>query len=131
MDGADREPPDHLTAWFWEVVASGHGDPGRMRAVLETMDVPDLLRFHHELEDAVAELQGEPFDRYLTKDSEDGAMDVAYWVVSQGRDHYHVVFEHPETIPEHVEQHPPGVLHDGVTLSVFHERTGGYPPDRG
>jgi hypothetical protein len=50
--------------------------------------------------------------------------------VSQGRSYYHEVFAQPETIPENVEAHPPGVLHDGITSTVYCERTGGYPPDR-
>jgi hypothetical protein len=35
--------------------------------------IDELTAFHYALEDAVAELPGEPFTEYLTKDSEDGA----------------------------------------------------------
>lgn len=126
---AGPEPPD-LSDWFWEIIASAHGDVDRMREILGELPVADLLRFHYELEDAVCEFQDEPFSEYLTKNSEDGATDVAYWVVSQGRDCYHGIFARPQTIPEDVEWHPAGVLHDGITLAVFYDRTGDYPPDR-
>jgi hypothetical protein len=128
--GADELEPPELSDRFWEVVASAKGDAARMREILTAMDPADLLRFHYELEDAVCELLDEPFTAYLTKASEDGATDVAYWVVSQGRAAYHAVFAKPETIPADVERHPPGVLHDGITLTVYHERTGDYPPYR-
>lgn len=127
---SESEPPDHLSDWFWEVIAAARGDVARMRKLLDELGRGDLLRFHYELEDAVCEFQDEPFSAYLTKNSEDGAIDVAYWVVSQGRDYYHEIFAHPERIPEDVERHPPGVVHDGITLTVFYERTGEYPPCR-
>jgi hypothetical protein len=127
-DGPD--PPDHLSDWFWDVIAQAGGDVPRMRAILNELDVPDLRRFHEELEDAVCELLDEPFTEFLTDASEDGATDVAYWAVSQGRAYYHELFAHPERIPRDVERHPLGVLHAGITLAVYFDRTGEYPPYR-
>lgn len=126
---AGPEPPE-LSDWFWELIASAHGDVARMQDILDDeLSVADLLRFHYELEDAVCEFQDEAFSQYLTG-SEDGAIDVANWVVSQGRDYYYEIFAHPERIPEDVEWHPRGVLHDGITLGAYYERTGDFPPDR-
>lgn len=127
---AEPLAPIELSDWFWNIIASADGDVPRMREILNTLDVADLRRFHYDLEDAVAELLDEPFTRYLTRNSEDGATDVAYWAVSQGRTYYEGLYEHPETIPEHVEYHPPGVLHDGITLAVYEDRTGEMMPDR-
>ena len=122
--------PIELSDWFWNIIASAHGDVPRMREILTAMDVADLRRFHYELEDAVAELLDEPFTHYITRNSEDGATDVAYWAVSQGRAYYEGLYEHPETIPVDVEYHPAGVLHDGITLAVYEDRTGDMLPDR-
>lgn len=129
-DGGQGDPPDHLSDWFWDVVASAGDDSERMRAILEELDLAQLRRFHEELEDAVCELLDEPFTRFMTNESEDGAVDVAYWAVSQGREYYRDLFAHPDKIPYHVEWHPPGVLHDGMTLGVYFDRTGEYPPER-
>jgi hypothetical protein len=127
---SESDPPNHLSDWFWEVIASARGDVAQMQTILDELDVPSLLRFHYELEDAVCEFQDDMFAEYLTKESEDGAIDVAYWVVSQGRDYYHEIFAYPERIPRDVEWHPRGVLHDGISLGAYYERTGEWPPDR-
>ena len=115
---------------FWETIAQAQGDAACMRAILEESSIDELAEFHYDLEDAVAELLDEPFTEYLTKDSEDGATDVAYWAVSQGRAYYTRLFEQPHTIPRTVEDREFGVLHDGITLGVYFERTGTYPPYR-
>ena len=128
--GAVTNEAIELSDWFWDVIASAGGDVARMREILNELDPADLRRFHYELEDAVAELLDEPFTQYLTKNSEDGAIDVAYWAVSQGRTYYEGLYKYPETIPEHVEWHADGVLHDGITLTVYAERTGEELPDR-
>ena len=95
---------------------------------LRTMPVPDLLRFHDELLDAVAELQGEPYTDHMVA-SEDGQEDVAHWVVSQGRVYYEQVLAAPETIPYSVEDRPTATLYAGVTLVIYRSRTGEDPPD--
>lgn len=122
----EPEPPYHLSDWFWSVVE----DERPIRELLDAMPVEDLLRFHYELEDAVAEFQDERFYGYITSDSEDGAIDVANWAVSQGRTYYERVFEHPEELPWNVERYPTSRLTDGITLVVFYDRTGDYPPYR-
>jgi len=116
--------------WFWKTIAAAQGDPARVRTILDELTVEQLTAFHFDLEDTVAELLDEPFTEYLTKYSEDGATDVAYWAVSQGRDYYAGLSDRPHTIPRDVEDRDHGVLHDGITLSVFYDRTGTYPPDR-
>ena len=98
------------------------------RALLSTMPIPALLRFHDELLDAAAELQGEPYANHM-EESEDGQEDIAHWVVSQGRAYYEQVLAHPETIPYTVEDKPAAALHVGSTLVVYRSRTGEDPPD--
>lgn len=107
---------------FWSVIESA--DP---LTRLRTMPIPDLLRFHDELLDAAAELQGEPYTDHMVA-SEDGQEDVAHWVVSQGRAYYERVLARPEAIPYSVEDKPTATLYAGVTLVVYRSRTGEYPP---
>ena len=122
---------DEPSAWFWDVIASADGDVARMREILTTeLTLPELRRFTYELETAVADVVYDPvFAPYLTQESEDGALDVGYWAVGQGRTYYEGLFEHPETIPEHVERHAQGVLYDGISVTVYFERTGEEMPD--
>jgi hypothetical protein len=128
---AEPDPPFHLSDWFWDLIAQAQGDADRMRAILDGLDSPDLRRFHEELEDATCELAYDPmFDPFLTDESEDGKIDVAHWAVSQGREYYQDLFVHPERIPRSVEQYPIGVLHDGMVLAMYYDRTGEYPPYR-
>jgi hypothetical protein len=115
---------------FWKTIEAAQGDPARMRAILNELTIEQLTAFHYDLEDAVAELLDEPFTEYLTKDSEDGAIDVANWAVSQGRTYYEGLFTQPHTIPRDVEDREHGVLYDGITLTVYFDRTGTYPPYR-
>jgi hypothetical protein len=129
VDGHDRYR-EAVTDWFWEVIARSNGDKARMRRILtEELTLDELCAFHDELEDAAADLLDEPFTDFMTKDSEDGARDVAYWMVSQGRAYYDDAFEHPEKTPETTHWLPDGVLHEGITLAVYWDRTGMDMPD--
>lgn len=119
------EPPE-LSDWFWSVVE----DERPIEELFGEMTDEELLRFHYELEDATCEIRDEPFSEYMTKDSEDGVIDIGYWAVSQGRDYYTRIFAHPEELPYSVEQYPVSRLHDGITLTAYYARTGEYPAYR-
>ncbi|MFE2871801.1 hypothetical protein [Embleya sp. NPDC059259] len=115
------EPPDHLSDWFWATVETVCRDPDRVDAALTAMEPGDLERLHRQLWEAVVELLCDPFTPYLP-DSEDGAEDVAHWVVSRGRAHYHALWARPETFPSW----RPGLpgLTVGQVAEVHHRRTG-------
>lgn len=114
-------PPDHLPDSFWERVEDVCRDPEHVDAALRAADPADLVRFHREFLDAVVELLDDPFTPYLP-DSEDGAEDVAHWVVSRGRAYYRSLWADPETFPAW-RPGLPGV-HVGQIASVYHDLTG-------
>ncbi len=55
--------------------------------------------------------------------SEDGIDIVACWVVSQGKEYYLSVWEHPETIPKRIGHDVSETL-DGVAMDVYEEKGG-------
>jgi hypothetical protein len=130
----EAEFPDHVSDWFWEVVEDAHQDVDRMRAKLDEMDVADLLRFHYDLEDATVELTDEPYASYITRESEDGAEDLTYWVVSRGRAYCRELRDKPWTIPHCIECAQKidrrSSVHVGLALAIYHDRTGQFPPER-
>ncbi|HEX6357448.1 DUF4240 domain-containing protein [Actinophytocola sp.] len=101
------EPSDE----FWSVVESA--DPV---AALHAMPLDALVRFHEELLDTAQSLTHDyPWADHM-EESEDGREDVAYWVISQGREYYTEIVHNPSKIPHSVWVKPTGALHTGLTI---------------
>jgi hypothetical protein len=109
---------------FWQVIERAEGDRDRLRAMLERMSEAEIIGFHDEFRRAAAELMDSPWVEHVGPDvSEDTMLDVAEWVVSQGRGFYDEVLRHPERIPKSVEPNSLRTF-SGVAGSVFVERFG-------
>ncbi|GEN06038.1 Protein of unknown function [Myxococcus fulvus] len=115
---------DEGSSWFWDIIRRANGQASALREILWEMNESDVARFHEEFVRTSSVLRGEPFDLMLGQEvSEDGLMDIAYWVVAQGRDFYTSVLEQPQTIPRSVSIGDPAVMHH-VTVEVFDEKFG-------
>jgi hypothetical protein len=109
---------------FWQIIERAKGDRNCLRALLERMSEAEIIGFHDEFREAAAELMDSPYVEHVGPDvSEDTMLDVAEWVVSQGRAFYDEVLLHPEKIPKSVEPNSPRTF-SGVAGNVFVERFG-------
>lgn len=115
---------EELSDRFWEVIERAGQDAGRLKQLLWDLSEEEVANFHREFVMATSVLRGEPFDAILgSSESEDGIMDIAYWVVAQGRQRYEAILRKPRSIPRHVDVGDPAVMHH-VTVEVFDEKFG-------
>jgi hypothetical protein len=113
-----------LSDGFWDIIESAGRDERTLKTILWAMSEEEVANFHKEFVIAASVLRGEPFESLLGgTESEDGIMDIAYWVVAQGRQRYEATLKNPKSIPRHVDVGDPAVLHH-VTVQVFHEKFG-------
>jgi hypothetical protein len=85
---------------FWKTIEDARQDRRRFRAALERMDREALTHLYWTYEELANLLRTEDFAPYVDPDlSEDGAAELANWVVAQGREYYTGIFEHPERLP--------------------------------
>lgn len=110
-----------VSAWFWDLLEQGRGDPDKMKSTLEGLDREGLIRFNSEFEWATRQMSGQRFAR-VHGDSEDIAEDVASWVVSQGRDYYAKVYADPSLFPniDTVDVHHGNLVN--LAAEVYEER---------
>src|SRR6185503_1345164 len=101
---------DHITDWFWDIIEQANKDQATLKKILAKMSRQELKHFQEQFVDAAAEFQAPPFTDHIIKGSEDSVMDVAHWVVSQGKDLYTDIYQHPEKIPKSVEESDPTIL---------------------
>jgi len=114
--------PDEISDWFWSLIERAEGDPDSLRATLEDLSSEDLVRFEDEFQHAAAQIRARRFQPYLHPDlSEDGAQDVANFVVSQGRAFYTDVWRDPSHIPARVDEDDPRIL-SGIAGDVHYEK---------
>lgn len=107
---------------FWELVKLARTDSDRYLETLKGMDREALIHFYWMYENAAGEFKFAPYIEYVSPQlSEDGIDDVAQWVVAQGREYYWDVINHPDKIPERVDNYDPlDVL--GAIVDEFDER---------
>ena len=117
---------EDVSDWFWSIIERAQQDHRKLREILWELSEEEVASFHRDFVLATSVLRGEPFDELIYEDSgesEDGVMDIAYWVVAQGRERYDSVLKNPDLIPRHVEMGDPAVMHH-VTVEVFYEKFG-------
>ena len=86
------------------------------------MSRDEIIRFDNDFQEAACQLVDEPFYGFMDEGiSEDGAKDVADFVVSQGKRFYSNVWTHPDQIPARIPSGEPRML-TGVADDVFWER---------
>ena len=114
--------PDDISQWFWDVVHEARQDRDRFVALLQGMSREEIIRFDDEFQEAAAQLVDDPYFESMDQDeTEDGAKDIADFVVSQGKSYYSDIWTHPEKIPPSIPPGEPKTL-SGVAAKHFWRR---------
>ncbi len=94
----------HLPDWFWDTIAQAEGDDRKMLAILQPMKNSQLREWNRLFEAAGKALWWEPYIEYMGFGSlgisEDDMEDQANMVVSQGKEYYLNVLDHPEVLED-------------------------------
>jgi hypothetical protein len=106
--------------WFWQIIQYARSDREELRKALDNFSKEDLVDFQTFFVDLSAELQDEPFLDYM-EESEDGAEDIAHWVVSKGKNFYEDVIADPSKVPHSVEGRSGEILY-GVANEVYYNK---------
>jgi hypothetical protein len=115
--------PDSISEWFWDIIDQATHDRKKLRQILEGMNREDIIRFKYEFEEAATQLVGEPFINHMEEGtSEDGAQDIAEWVVSQGHAFYANVWHNPERVPNSLDENQQSTSLSSVVDDVYWER---------
>lgn len=123
-----KHPLDYLPSKFWTWIDSASTDFDTFVESLATVDKAELLEFIWSYEEASAEFKDDRFHEFFDEGlSEDGIDDLAMWVIEQGKDKVHSIFDHPEKIPSRVDS-PRGALSKAVRS--YYMRFGGPVPFR-
>ena len=114
--------------WFWDIILKSDKNREKLKAILLTFNKEDIVKFQEQFVDASIELQDDPYLEFM-EESEDGVEDIANWVVSNGKDFYYHILEHPNQIPNSVNDFTDQILYgiaDEVCYEMFGESTGVY-----
>jgi Protein of unknown function (DUF4240) len=91
------DPP----AWFWNTIQEAGGQLDRFRTALGRLSREQVIQMNAYWRD-LARVFGAR--RYVANmepgTSEDGALDIGEWIVSQGRGYFRDVYDHPEKVPK-------------------------------
>jgi hypothetical protein len=105
--GAPIRKPEEPADWIWRLVDLARTDMPEYRKRLSEMDRTTLIDLYWDLEEAAADLRGQPYVDHMGPDtSEDDADEIAVWVLSRGRDEYMKVLNNPELVPKEISEHP-------------------------
>ncbi len=92
--------PDTVPEEFWDIIEKAQQDPLRFRAIIKKINRQQLLLFYWTYEELANWLRTEYYSSNASRNlSEDGMSELANWVVAQGKEYYHKIFNHPELIP--------------------------------
>ncbi len=119
--------PEEIPDEFWDTIRRAAGSRDTLRDIMTQASQEEVLAFAEDFTEAATQLKDEPFLQYVGPNtSEDGMDDIANWVVSQGKEAYTQVWQHPETIPKHIDVGDPANLYY-VAESVYYKRFGEMP----
>jgi hypothetical protein len=94
----------HLPDWFWDTIAQAGGDARKLLEILKPMKNSQLREFDRLFMAAGEALWWEPYDNYMgfgnPELSEDDMKDQANMAVSQGKEYYLKVLDHPEVLAD-------------------------------
>ncbi|SHG91616.1 DUF4240 domain-containing protein [Pedobacter caeni] len=119
---------DKNSDWFWDIILRAGQSRPKLKAILSAFSKEELLKFQEEFVEASVELQDDPYLEFM-EESEDGVEDIANWVVSKGKSYYDHILQHPNEVPNSVNDYTDEILHgvaDEVCYEVFGESTGIY-----
>jgi len=93
---------NEISDWFWDIIRRAEHNEEKLREILMGLDRGEVTRFIDEYDSAAVELMEPPYTNYLdalSRNSEDEVDYLARWVVSQGKEYYTQVLEHPRKMP--------------------------------
>lgn len=123
--------PDDISDEFWDALELARRDRGRFRELLKDMNRGELIRFCWDYQEAAVHLRTTTFLKHVDPAlSEDGIYEVVMWVVSQGKQYYAEVFNHPEKMPFEVDSHDPSLGIYSEAVSEYRARYGEPIPYR-
>jgi hypothetical protein len=108
---------------FWTTIEQAGGDNQRFRDLLAEVPRDQLREMYWQYRELAQQLFSEEhLDHMDPEASEDTALDIANWVVMQGRDRYLDIYEHPEKTPYTHQGRGPSF--HSIIVYVFRERFG-------
>jgi hypothetical protein len=114
-----EEVPDS----FWQRIEAARGDPERFRASLADMSRDELKEMYTQYTELAEQLFTEAhLARLGPEATEDTAMDLANWVVMQGKDFYKKVHSDPKKTPRRRQLHGPSFA--SMMVREFRKRFG-------
>ncbi len=81
----------------------------------------DLIRFCHEFHEAALQLTDAPYTNYMAGGSEDYIQDMAEWVVSQGKEFFLSIWDHPAELLKY-QKFDPQSSFTSVAENVFWQK---------
>lgn len=115
--------------WFWDLIDKSEQDKKKLASALMKLDQVSLQLFMDAFEEASLELRDPPYIDHLRADiSGDSLDDITHWVVSQGKEYYTRVLEHPKLMPTYIALHNPQNLW-GIADNVYEEKFGDLEDD--
>ena len=113
--------PEDSPDTFWSTIAQANRDRAALRRILMSMTREEIIDFYNDFEDAATELTEDPFFQYQSI-SEDSMLDIAKWVVSQGKEFYSEILQFPHEMPQEETEEMVMTTLAGVAGKVFGER---------
>jgi hypothetical protein len=122
-DNSTKIDVRNLPDWFWETFTHAEGDHDKMRAILEQLTDEQLCQFYTFYERAIWKLCQEPYTNYMGSGSpsEDAQWMYASTAVSQGKEYYLRVLDHPAQLAEMKDEWPD---FDGLADGIYEDRHG-------
>lgn len=114
-----------LPDWFWDIIEAGAKNEETMLKVFLEQTLQRLFEFHHFFKYVAGSLTADAFLEHISKEeSEDGLADLTSWVVSQGKEYYLDIWEHPEKIPPESDYLDSSQSFYNLALEAYERKTG-------
>jgi Zn-dependent oligopeptidase len=87
---------------FWEIIKECNKDRDKLEKILLEENKEDICKFAEEFDILSIALTDDEFLNHMQKElSEDNIEDICNWIVSQGKEFYTNIYNHPELIPKY------------------------------
>jgi hypothetical protein len=113
-----------VSDWFWQIIDNAKIDQNRLYSILKSMTKDEVLKFHNEFNTACQFLHDSKFTSHIgVRMSDDNLQDIAWWIVSQGKQFFFNVWSNPNLFPKYVDPANKGILY-GISADVYEEKGG-------
>jgi hypothetical protein len=120
---------DIISDFFWEAIEQANKDRNCLERILIEKDKNIICKFSEEFETLAVALTDDRFLNFMEKElSEDNIEDICNWIVSQGKDYYISIYNHPELMPKYQDIQFKEIL-VGVAGIVYEDKFDEELPD--